>query len=319
MAGAVERGRLVRVLAVAQHGRALPGRAGPRGEARPLIGLSLGGVGEDVAHPGGDGHVVGRGVHEGLGGQLLALLEGEPARRRRGQHVGVPLGAGDDRDRGVVLGGGAHHRGAADVDLLDALVGRGARGDGLSEGVEVGDDQVERLHLEVRQLLDVGVQAAVGQDAGVDPRVQGLHAAVEALGEAGQVLDLGDRQAQALDQPGRATGGHERHARVVEAADQLLQPGLVVDGDQGSPDRDAVLAHGLSCRIAAVDAVTVPGHPGGRCPDSVTPRWSPTCASRVGRSLPALSARGSLGVPRPGSPPGPSVRRCRRACRARRP
>src|SRR5690606_13954447 len=59
----VERGTLVGVLAVAQHGRAVPGRADPGGEARAAVG------GRDhVAHPARDGDVVGGRVHEGLRG-----------------------------------------------------------------------------------------------------------------------------------------------------------------------------------------------------------------------------------------------------------
>ena len=108
------------------------------------------------------------------------------------------------------------------------------------ERVEVGDDQVERLDAEVGELLDVGVEAAVGEDAGVHPRVQRLHPAVEALGEAGEVLDLGDREAEALDQGRRAAGRDQLDAGVVQAADEVLEPGLVVDRDQGAPDRDAV-------------------------------------------------------------------------------
>ena len=105
--------------------------------------------------------------------------------------------------------------------------------DGLAERVEVRDHEVERLDAQLLELLDVGLEPAVGEDAGVHLRVQGLHPAVEALGEAGQLLDLGDREAEPLDQRRGAAGGHQRHARLVQAADQLLEPGLVVDGDQG--------------------------------------------------------------------------------------
>ena len=104
------------------------------------------------------------------------------------------------------------------------------------ERVEVGHDQVERLDAELGELRDVGLQAAVGEDAGVHPRVQRLDPAVEALGEAGEVLDLGHRQAEAGDQRGRAAGGDELDARVVQAADELLEAGLVVDRDEGAAD-----------------------------------------------------------------------------------
>ncbi len=101
------------------------------------------------------------------------------------------------------------------------------------ERVEVGDDQVERLHLEVGELLDVALEAPVGEDPGVHLRVQGLDPAVEALGEAGEVLDLRDRDAQPLDQRSGAAGRDQDDARVVQAADQVLEAGLVVDRDQG--------------------------------------------------------------------------------------
>src|SRR5699024_4387568 len=98
-----------------------------------------------VGEPRGDGDVVGGGVLERLGGQPLAGAQVEAALARGGEDVPVSLRARDDGDGGVVLGGGADHRGPADVDLLDALVRGGARGDHLAEGVEVDDDEVEGL------------------------------------------------------------------------------------------------------------------------------------------------------------------------------
>ena len=49
---------------------------------------------------------------------------------------------------------------------------------------------------ELGELRTWASQAAVGEDPGVHLRVQGLDPAVEALGEAGELLDLGDRHAQ---------------------------------------------------------------------------------------------------------------------------
>ncbi len=118
----VERGRLVRVLAVPQVRPLVPGRAGPVREPRAVVR-----TGQDAAHPGGHGDVVRRGVREGLGGQPLPLGEGEATGRDGLEHLGVPVGRDDDRDVRVVLGGAAHHRRAADVDLLDALGRRSPR------------------------------------------------------------------------------------------------------------------------------------------------------------------------------------------------
>ena len=72
--------------------------------------------------------------------------------------------------------------------------------DGLGERVEVGDHQVERLDAELGQLRHMRGQPPVREDARVHPRVQRLDPAVEALGEAGELLHPGDREAEALDE-----------------------------------------------------------------------------------------------------------------------
>ena len=77
--------------------------------------------------------VVRRSVDERLGCQLLTLGESEAAAAHGGEHRVVRRRAGHDRDTGVVLGSCPDHGRAADVDLLDALIGAGARGDGLGE------------------------------------------------------------------------------------------------------------------------------------------------------------------------------------------
>src|SRR5699024_240847 len=83
------------------------------------------------------------------------------------------LGGVDDDGHGrVVLRGGADHGRAADVDLLDAGVEVGAGGDGRGERVQVHHDQLERLDAEVVELREVVVLAGVGEDPGVDARVQ---------------------------------------------------------------------------------------------------------------------------------------------------
>src|SRR5699024_7473039 len=194
---------LVRVLAVAQHLGAVPGGTDPSGEAGAVVG------GHHVADPGGHVHVVGGGVPERLSGQGLALVEGEPAGAHRVSHLVIAAGTDHHGHARVVLRRGAHHRRPADVDLLDALVLAGAGGDRVGEWVEVDDHQVERRHLELLELFPVGVQAAVGEDAGVDARVQGLHPTVQALGELGDLLHRGDRYARVGDHARSGTGGDE--------------------------------------------------------------------------------------------------------------
>ena len=329
----VDGGGLGGVLAVAQRGEALVGGADVLGQRRRR-GLSVrvlsggGAVGLDLlGEPGGDGGVVGGGVGEGLGGELAALGEREAA---VGDGVGdgaVLGGVGDDGDRRVVLRGGADHGGAADVDLLDAGVEAGAGGDRVGEGVEVDDDEVDGRDLELGELGHVLVLAAVGEDAGVDAGVEGLDAALEALGEAGDVLDAGDGQAGGGDRLGGRAGGDDLDAGVDEGAGEVGEAGLVVDGDEGPlhghllgvdeslggdvGGGDGLLAHGVAPGCAGVRA----GRPGGRRPvrsaladrpgsGSTAPRWWSTLASR-GQEEPT--------APRPRAAPDP------RAAPGRRP
>ncbi len=219
---------LVRVLAVAKDVRAGPGRAGPRRELR-LVAL-----GRRVAavHPARHRDVVGGGVLERLRGKTLALLEGETATLDSREHVTVGSRVDDDRNGRVVLRRGAHHRRATDVDLLDALVGARTRGDRLRERVEVHDDELERLDAQIGDLVEVVLLAGVGEDAGVHARVQGLHPALEALGEAGQFLDLRHRHACVGDGLGRGAGRDQLDTCRVEPCRQLHQPALVVHADQ---------------------------------------------------------------------------------------
>src|SRR5690606_38548675 len=128
----------------------------------------------------------------------------------------------------------------ADVDLLDHRIRFGARGDRLGEGVEVHHDELERLDAELGQLALVALEAQVGEQARVHVRVQGAHAAVEVLGEAGEVADLGDGDARVGDRLRGSARGDDLDARVGERARELDEPGLVGDGDEGAPDGNAV-------------------------------------------------------------------------------
>ncbi len=231
----VERGALVRVLAVAQVGE-LGRRNGVEVGERLVPGL--------LGEPGRDGRVVGRQVREGLGGEAEPLLGGGAARVRGGADPLVVGRVDHDRDVGVVLGGAADHRGPADVDLLDDVVEAGAGGDGLGEGVEVPDEQVEGLDVELGELLAVRALADVGEEPGVDLRVEGLDAVVEDLWEAGEVFDLGHRDAGLADAGRGRAGGDELDACGVEVCGQFDDAGLVEDRDEGSPDGFGLRGHG---------------------------------------------------------------------------
>ena len=115
---------------------------------------------------------------------------------------------------------------------------RGAGGDRGLERVQVRHQQLERLDAELGQLSLVGGVGGVGQQARVHPRVQRLDPSVQALGEPGQLLHLGDRYPRGRDPGGGAAGGDDLDAGRVQPGGEVLEPGLVVDADERPPDRD---------------------------------------------------------------------------------
>jgi len=70
---------------------------------------------------------------------------------------------------------------------------------------------------------------AAGQDAAVDGRVQGLHAAAQDLRVAGDLLHRGDRQPGRGQRPRGAAGRDQLEPQPVQPAGQLDQARLVVD------------------------------------------------------------------------------------------
>src|SRR5690606_26567936 len=227
---AVQRRALVRVLPVAQHVRPLPGGTDPRGEAALVVG------GDDVAEPGRDGDVVVGRVPERRGSQPSALLEGEAAGADRCDDVPVGGGLDDDGDARVVLRRGPDHGRATDVDLLDALVLARAGRHGVGEGVEVDDDEVEGRDPELVELRAVRLLPAVGEDAGVHPRVQRVRAAAEGRGEPGDGREGRAGDPRGGDRAGGGAGRDEVYHGLVHGAGEVLEARLVVDGDEGTAD-----------------------------------------------------------------------------------
>ena len=121
---------LMWILAVAQGLAAFKAQTGIRGpEVSVFILLELRGG------PGSDGGIVSGSMGEGTGGQTAAFLQREPTIPSGGHGPFVVFGVYHDGNRIVILRGGTHHRGAADIDFLDnsVLVGTGCHG--LCEGV----------------------------------------------------------------------------------------------------------------------------------------------------------------------------------------
>jgi hypothetical protein len=80
---------------------------------------------------------------------------------------------------------------------------------------------------------EVVVAVTAREDRRVDAWVQGLDAAAEQLPDAGQLVDVLDVEADvALEKRGRAAARDELEAELGQPAREVLQAGLVVDGDQ---------------------------------------------------------------------------------------
>ena len=95
----------------------------------------------------------------------------------------------------MILCSRAHHGWAADINLFHAAIEVRARSNGLAEGVQVDHYELERLYLELGELVEVIFLAGIGQDAGVHARVQRLNAAFQALREAGELFYRSDLDA----------------------------------------------------------------------------------------------------------------------------
>ena len=216
-------------------------------------------------------------MRESLGGQRAALLKGEALPRHGLGHIRVTLRGRHDRDRRVILRGGSHHGRATDVDLLDALVERSARRDRVLEGVQVAHDQVKRLDPQLRNLLAMRGLTLIGQDAGMNEGMQGLHAPLEHLGETRHVVDRGDGHAGRSNAGGCRARGHNLHAGLAQRARQVLQARLVIHRNQGPLNR----AHVNGFQVVQGDGHSSsrlrakPRRPGGRrlAGHAAAPRW----------------------------------------------
>ena len=224
----VQRPALMGVLAVAQ---LLQPWAAHRVTLRHrLLGSQL------TRQVGGDGGVVGGDMGEGLGGEPAAgrLADG-PLAAEVGEYHAV-LSSRDDNGDGVsVLGGGADHGGATDVDVLRRLLMRGAARHRLAEGIEGDGDDVDGGKAVLLQLRHVIGKVPAGEDARVHRRMQRLHPAVQDLGEAGQLADWLYLDGGLLQRPHGAAGRVELEAHPRQSAREGGETRLVTDGQERFP------------------------------------------------------------------------------------
>ena len=229
---AVQRGLLVAVFAVAQvlhlgeDAVALAGELGARGHVgfRQLVFFER--DGREVIADGAVvlGDAVERGHRQGKA-QLVAQLA---VGLQLGQHGFVLVGGGDHAHVFPVLGGAAHHGGAANVDVLDG-VSQCATGFGHGgfKGIQVDHQQVDGVDAVILEGRHVGGQLAAGQQAAVHLGVQRLHAAIQHFRELGDLGHLGHGQAFLGQQLRGATGGQQLDAQGVQGFGKVNNAGLV--------------------------------------------------------------------------------------------
>ena len=207
---------------------------------------------------GGDRGLVAAGVAERL------LREVEPGRRVDAalavellEQQRVVGGVHHDGDVAEVLGGGAHHRRPADVDVLERLVEATALRDLVLERVEVHHHHVDRGNAVRLERLHVLGQVAAREDAAVDLRVQRLHAPVEDLREAGGLRDARHLDARLLELLRGAARRQHLEPALGEAAGELDEALLARDRQQRTACHGASgWACGTTSRAAGMRVVS---------------------------------------------------------------
>ena len=248
---AVDGGRLLRILAVAQVVGLLEPHAKLVGKVALGLGVALLGI-ELVRKPGGDGSVVERGGLVDL--ELQLATGGERGGAIVGTHLVedavVVLRVNHHGHARGVLGGGAQHGGTADVDVLDGVRVRDVGlGNGLLELIEVDDHEVDHADAVLGRLGHVLGVVAAGEQAAVHLGVQRLDAAVHHLGKARVLLDGHHLHAGLGQHARRAAGRDDLDAKLVlQRLHELDDTGLVRDRDERA--LDGTICHGTSSNDA---------------------------------------------------------------------
>ncbi len=117
----------------------------------------------------------------------------------------------------MVLRRGADHRGAADVDVLDAVFVTGAFVDGRLERVEVDHQQVDRRDAVRLHRIGMLLVVADREQAAMHLGMQRLDPAVHHFGKAGEVGDVATLAARPRRSPSRCRRSRPVRRRVQPA------------------------------------------------------------------------------------------------------
>src|SRR5262245_61164958 len=187
----------------------------------------------------GDLSVVIGGVFKGPDGEPVAKIERQYAAESI-EFIGyrrVIIGIDDHGHVVMILGRGADHRRAADVDVFDRLLHRHVGFFNLLvERVQVDDYQVDRLYAVFAHLRAMLLVRADAEDAAMNFRVQSLDAAVEHFRKSGEVRNVA-RLDSVLAQQLRGTAGrNDLDAAPGELPRKFDQSPLVRDADERPAD-----------------------------------------------------------------------------------
>src|SRR5208283_2674029 len=185
-------------------------------------------------------------AREGLAREAPSRLRSDRAlvRVELGGYRCVVGGVDDHGDVAIILRRRTHQRWSADVDIFDRLVEAHARlRDSFLEWVEVHDHQIDRLNPMLLHLLPMALVGAPREDAAVNLWMESLHAAVEHLGRAGEVLDRSDFDAGRFQSRHRAAGRYDLDTVPRERFGKIRDARLVGDSDQRALYHYLVVAH----------------------------------------------------------------------------
>ena len=134
----------------------------------------------------------------------------------------------------MIFGSGAHHGGAADIDVLDRQIPAHIRAsDGFAEGIQVHHHHIDGGDALGLEISLVGGLGALGQDAAVDAGMECFHSAAQDFRGAGVFGHLGHGQPGCRQRRGRATTGDQLVAGGQQSFSQGHQAVLVRHAEQG--------------------------------------------------------------------------------------
>ena len=231
----VERGLLVRILAVAQ---CLDQLAAEGAEVR-RFDLQL--IGEPVRNR----SIIGCRACIGFLRQFLAQRKSGRAivRSEFIQHSLI-VGRLDHHSHIVMIFcRRANHRRAADIDILDAVFFGRAFVDGRFERIEIDHQEIDRGDAVVLHAAGVIGVIADREQAAMHVGMQCLDPPIHHFRKACEIGDVADFQSGIGDGLGGAAGGDQFDALVGECTGEFDQAGLVGNGEKCARDAARMVSH----------------------------------------------------------------------------